>query len=151
MTDSLCEARAAGQGDSAQGASLASGIADKLRDLVGAKDSPGLLQMAIGSVERSGAAQPSLTVSGRLEQARVWLESRAESDSGLGLSALRLLVEEAKRLSEHLSDPQRQRLASLADLIQHQGDQLNLLSSKGQASRFYPFSLHRFAKKPLTA
>lgn len=85
MTDSICELRSSGQGDSPQCQGLARGCAQKLKELVGTKDVAGMLPRAVHGIERSGNLQPAHTVAGRLEQALRWLDNPGVDDKGLGM------------------------------------------------------------------
>lgn len=67
LTDSICELRNAGRFDN-QG--LSQSCAQKLKDLVGTKESAGMLPHALASAQRSGGGrqQPAHTAGGQLEQ-----------------------------------------------------------------------------------
>lgn len=80
MTDSLCELRS--QGGDSQG--LASGCANRLKELVGTKEISGILPGALTNTQRTGGAHPAHTVAGRLEQALRWLDNPGVDDDGLG-------------------------------------------------------------------
>jgi len=131
MTDTLCDLRAQGQGDSPQGLNLARTIADKLKALVGGKGLDGVLQRAIRNLERSGYVQPAHTVLGRIEQALKWLENPGVDDKGLGYNAIKLVTEEARKLAELLRGPERQRMLQLCDDIDRLADQLADLQRRG--------------------
>ena len=57
------------------------------------------VQQAISRVEKSGIQQPAPTVSGRLEQARRWLEQPGVDDRGLGKQAIALVIQEGAKVS----------------------------------------------------
>ena len=56
-------------------------------------------------MEKSGIQQPAPTVSGRLEQARRWLEKPAIDDRGLGKQAIALVIQEGAKVSFCLTVP----------------------------------------------
>uniref|UniRef100_A0A914UZ65 Vinculin n=2 Tax=Plectus sambesii TaxID=2011161 RepID=A0A914UZ65_9BILA len=113
MTDSICELRSSGQGDSPQAQGLSRGCAQKLKELVGTKDVPGMLPRALHGVERSGNLQPAHTVAGRLEQALRWLDNPGVDDKGLGLQAIKAVTEEGRRLANQLHGADRQKMLNL--------------------------------------
>lgn len=80
MTDSICEIRNTG-GDNA---ALSNGCANKLKELVGTKETSGILPGALINTQRTGGAHPAPTVGGRLEQALRWLDNPGVDDNGLG-------------------------------------------------------------------
>ncbi|CAG2057810.1 unnamed protein product, partial [Timema podura] len=92
MTDALCELRQEGKGATPQAEALSRGIQDKLRDLYT------IVNRAVQGVEKSGIQQPAHTVSGRLEQARRWLDNPDRDDKGLGQQAIALIVHEGKKI-----------------------------------------------------
>lgn len=92
MTDALCELRQQGEGTSPQAEALARNIEDRLGEL------NATVQQAINRVEKSGIQQPAPTVSGRLEQARRWLEQPNLDDRGLGQQAIALVVDEGYKV-----------------------------------------------------
>ena len=52
------------------------------------------MRRAVTNVERSGVQQPAHTLSGRLEQARRWLQTPDGPDRELGQRAIQLVVEQ---------------------------------------------------------
>jgi len=96
MTDALCELRASGKGATPQAQSLSHGIQEKLGEL------QRMVLRSVLGVERCGMAQPAHTVTGRLEQARRWLQNPDRDDRGLGQRAIALIVEEGKKVGARL-------------------------------------------------
>jgi vinculin len=92
MTDALCELRQTGQGTTAQAETLAKSIEIRLNELLAT------VNQAISRVEKSGIQQPAPTVSGRLEQARRWLEQPGADDRDLGRQAIHLVVDEGYKV-----------------------------------------------------
>lgn len=131
MTDSICELRSSGQGDSPQCQGLARGCAQKLKELVGTKDVAGMLPRAVHGVERAGNIQPAHTVAGRLEQAMRWLDNPGVDDKGLGLQAIKAVTEEGRRLANQLHGPDRQKMLNLCDDIDRLANQLADLQRRG--------------------
>lgn len=66
MTDELCSIRNSGGYDREN---LAAQTAQRLKDLVGSKNSSGLMGDALQNAQRHGGANPAHTAAGRLEQA----------------------------------------------------------------------------------
>ena len=85
-------------------------------------------------VEKSGIQQPAPTVSGRLEQAKRWLEQPWVDDRGLGLQAIALVVDEAYKISEVLPESHRGEVAALCRKIDHDARALTDLCHTGQAN-----------------
>jgi hypothetical protein len=81
LTDQICELRNTGRYDN-QG--LSQRCAQKLRDLVGTKESQGMLPIALTNTQRTGGQHPAHTTGGRLDQALRWLEGL--DDGGVGKS-----------------------------------------------------------------
>ena len=84
MTDNICQLRNNGR-DNQQ---LAQACAQKLRDLVGTKESQGFLPHALLNAQRTGAQQPAHTTGGKMEQAMRWLDNPGLNDNGVGLQAV---------------------------------------------------------------
>uniref|UniRef100_A0A915KJD2 Vinculin n=1 Tax=Romanomermis culicivorax TaxID=13658 RepID=A0A915KJD2_ROMCU len=118
-------------GDSPQAVGLARGIGEKLKELVGAKDRPGLLHAAISRLERSGAVQPAHTVAGRIEQALAWLDNLNVDDKGLGHHAIKLVTEEGRKIADQCHGPEKYRLNQLCDDIDRLAMQLADLQRRG--------------------
>ena len=60
------------------------------------------VNQAISRVEKSGIQQPAPTVTGRLEQARRWLEQPGADDRDLGRQAINLVVEDGNKIASVL-------------------------------------------------
>lgn len=131
MIDSLCEMRQSGQGDSPQAQGMAKGIAQKLKELIGTRDHPGLLQIAIQNMEKHGHAQTAHTIAGRIEQALKWLDNPALDDKGLGLAALKKITEDSRKIADLCSGPERNRIHQLCNDIDRLADQLADLHRRG--------------------
>ncbi|KAI1705384.1 vinculin family domain-containing protein [Ditylenchus destructor] len=130
LTDSICELRNAGRFDN-QG--LSQSCAQKLKDLVGTKESAGMLPHALASAQRSGGGrqQPAHTAGGQLEQALRWLDNPGQNDGGAGYNAIRAMLDEARRLAEHLSAQDRNRLLTMCSDIDRLANQLVDLERRG--------------------
>uniref|UniRef100_A0AC34QHQ2 Vinculin n=1 Tax=Panagrolaimus sp. JU765 TaxID=591449 RepID=A0AC34QHQ2_9BILA len=128
LTDSICELRNAGRYDN-QG--LAQSCAQKLKDLVGTKESQGVLPYALINAQRTGGAHPAHTVGGKLEQALRWLDNPGVDDGGQGLQALRSMLDDARRLAEHLPPADRNHLLNLCGDIDRLANQLADLERRG--------------------
>lgn len=65
---------------------MAQNCAQKLKDLVGTKESQGILPHALNNAQRTGGGQnPAHTAGGRLEQALRWLDNPGVDDGGVGM------------------------------------------------------------------
>lgn len=128
LTDAICELRRAGRYDN-QG--LAQNCAAKLKDLVGTKESQGMLPHALLNAQRTGGQHPAHTTGGRLEQALRWLDNPGVDDGGLGLQAIRALTDEARKLADQLPPAERNRLHGLCRDIDSLANQLADLERRG--------------------
>lgn len=106
-TDQICDLRNSGRNDE----SLAATCAQKLKELVGTKHSSGQLSDALSNAQRHGAAHPAHTAAGRLEQALRWLDNPGVDDGGVGMQAIRMLTEDARKLADRLNPQDRLRMA----------------------------------------
>nr|CAD7399014.1 unnamed protein product [Timema poppensis] len=122
MTDALCELRQEGKGATPQAEALSRGIQDKLRDLYT------IVNRAVQGVEKSGIQQPAHTVSGRLEQARRWLDNPDRDDKGLGQQAIALIV------AEGLPGVHRAEILGLCDEVDILSRQLSDLCRRGHGN-----------------
>ncbi|ETN75948.1 vinculin family protein [Necator americanus] len=104
LTDAICELRNQGRYDNE---GLAASCAQKLKELVGTKHSSGMLPDALMNAHRMGGANPAHTAAGRLEQALRWLDNPGVDDGGLGLRAVKLMTEDARRLADRLNPQDR--------------------------------------------
>ena len=94
-------------------------------------------------LEKSGIQQPAPTVSGRLEQARRWLEQPGLDDRGVGPQALGLILEEAKKVAEGLPAGLRNEILGLCSRVE--GEQARLLEAvrRGEADNPQAVALAR--------
>uniref|UniRef100_A0A183UTC6 Vinculin n=1 Tax=Toxocara canis TaxID=6265 RepID=A0A183UTC6_TOXCA len=127
MTDSICEIRNTG-GDNA---ALSSSCANKLKELVGTKETSGILPGALINTQRTGGVHPAPTVAGRLEQALRWLDNPGIDDNGLGLQAVRAMTDEARRLADLLPPAERSRMLDMCADIDRLANQLADLERRG--------------------
>lgn len=102
-TDQICDLRNSGRNDE----NLAATCAQKLKELVGTKHSSGQLSDALSNAQRHGAAHPAHTAAGRLEQALRWLDNPGVDDGGVGMQAIRMLTEDARKLADRLNPQDR--------------------------------------------
>ena len=128
LTDTICELRNAGRYDN-QG--LAQSCAQKLKDLVGTKESQGVLPYALLNAQRTGGAHPAHTTGGKLEQALRWLDNPGVDDGGQGLQAIRSMLDEARRLADQLPAAERNQLLNLCSDIDRLANQLADLERRG--------------------
>jgi vinculin len=128
LTDAICELRRTGRYDN-QG--LAQNCAAKIKDLVGTKESQGMLPHALLNAQRTGGQHPAHTVGGRLEQALRWLDNPGVDDGGLGLQAIRALTDEARKLADQLPPAERNRLHGLCSDVDRLANQLADLERRG--------------------
>ncbi|KAK6639942.1 hypothetical protein RUM43_008219 [Polyplax serrata] len=125
MTDALCEMRQDGKGATPQAEALSKNIQGRLGDLCQ------LVSRAVQNVDKSGIQQPAHTVSGRLEQARRWLNNPERDDRGLGQRAIALIVDEGKKVAEGLPGVQKAEILGLCDEVDVLSRQLSDLCRKG--------------------
>lgn len=128
LTDSICELRNAGRYDN-QG--LAQSCAQKIKDLVGTKESQGVLPYALLNAQRTGGAHPAHTTGGKLDQALRWLDNPGVDDGGQGLQAVRSLLDDARRLADQLPPADRNHLLNLCSDIDRLANQLADLERRG--------------------
>ncbi|KAK6049002.1 hypothetical protein COOONC_13493 [Cooperia oncophora] len=110
---------------------LAVSCAQKLKELVGTKHSSGILPDALMNAHRSGGANPAHTAGGRLEQALRWLDNPGVDDGGLGLRALKMMTDDARRLADRLNPQDRGHLLGLCSDIDRLANQLADLERRG--------------------
>ncbi|VDM60306.1 unnamed protein product [Angiostrongylus costaricensis] len=128
LTDAICELRAHGRYDNE---GLAASCAEKLKELIGTKHSSGILPDALLNAQRIGGAHPAHTAAGRLEQALRWLDNPGMDDGGLGLRAVKLMTEDARRLADRLNPQDRAHLYDLCSDIDRLANQLADLEQRG--------------------
>ncbi|WKY07708.1 hypothetical protein Q1695_007294 [Nippostrongylus brasiliensis] len=128
LTDAVCELRNQGRYDNE---GLAASCAQKLKELVGTKHSTGILPDALMNAHRVGGANPAHTAGGRLEQALRWLDNPGVDDGGLGLRALKMMTEDARRLADRLNPQDRGHLLGLCSDIDRLANQLADLERRG--------------------
>ncbi|KAL3079670.1 hypothetical protein niasHS_013952 [Heterodera schachtii] len=127
LTDQICDLRNRGTDNQV----LARNCAQKLRDLVGTKESQGALPLAVFGAQRAGAQHPAHTAGGRLEQALRWLDNPGVNDGGLGLNAVRSMVDEARQLADQLPAAERDRVHALCNDIDRLANHLADLERRG--------------------
>ncbi|KAK6031879.1 vinculin family protein [Ostertagia ostertagi] len=128
LTDTICELRNMGRYDNE---GLAISCAQKLKELVGTKHSTGILPDALMNAHRVGGANPAHTAGGRLEQALRWLDNPGVDDGGLGLRALKMMTDDARRLADRLNPQDRGHLLGLCSDIDRLANQLADLERRG--------------------
>nr|XP_006817880.1 PREDICTED: vinculin-like [Saccoglossus kowalevskii] len=128
MTDQLAELRARGEGNTPQAQQLARAIQDRVDYLTGRVNS------AVAHYAQSGIRKPAPTVSGKVEQAQQWLASPGVDDRGLGQQALRMVINEGRKVAEGCSGPERVRLHQLCDDCERLTNQLADLCARGQGN-----------------
>ncbi|GMT24205.1 hypothetical protein PFISCL1PPCAC_15502 [Pristionchus fissidentatus] len=128
MTNGICELRNSGRYDND---GLAARCAHRIKELVGTKESAGLLPEALTHTEKSGGAHPAHTTAGRLEQALRWLDNPTLNDGGLGAKAIHSMTADAARLAEHLNPNDRSRLLTMCSDIDRLTNQLIDLERRG--------------------
>lgn len=128
LTDAICELRVHGRYDNE---GLAASCAEKLKELVGTKHSSGILPDALVNAQRVGGAHPAHTAAGRLEQALRWVDNPGMDDGGLGLRAVKLMTEDARRLADRLNPQDRAHLYDLCSDIDRLANQLADLEQRG--------------------
>ncbi|CAK5075420.1 unnamed protein product [Meloidogyne enterolobii] len=126
LTDSICELRHQGRDNQ----SYAQSCAQKLRDLVGTKESQGMLPHAVFGAQRTDT-HPAHTTGGKLEQAQRWLDNPGINDGGAGLQAIRSLLDEARRLANKLPPVDRDRLLNVCADVDKMSNQLSDLERRG--------------------
>ncbi|CAD5226598.1 unnamed protein product [Bursaphelenchus xylophilus] len=126
LTDQICQLRNTGRYDNQN---LAAQCAQKLRDLVGTKESQGALPYALLNSQKSGGGQPAHTTGGRLDQALRWLDGA--DDGGVGLAAIKELCSDARKLADQLSPADRSRLHNLLGDIDRLANTLADLERRG--------------------
>uniref|UniRef100_A0A1I8BIC7 Vinculin n=1 Tax=Meloidogyne hapla TaxID=6305 RepID=A0A1I8BIC7_MELHA len=127
LTDSICELRHQGRDNQ----SYAQSCAQKLRDLVGTKESQGMLPHAVFGAQRTDFQHPAHTSGGKLEQAQRWLDNPGINDGGVGLQAIRSLIDEARRLANKLPPIDRDRLLNVCADLDKMSNQLSDLERRG--------------------
>ncbi|CAJ0579773.1 unnamed protein product, partial [Mesorhabditis spiculigera] len=127
LTDSICQLRNQGRDDER----LTQQCAQKLRDLVGTKASSGLLPEALTNAHKAGVGHPAHTAAGRLEQALRWLDNPGVDDGGLGLRAIKMMTDDARKLADQLNPQDRGRLLGLCSDIDRLAGQLADLERRG--------------------
>ena len=85
-------------------------------------------------VEKSGIQRPSATVTGRLEQAKRWLQQPAIDDMGLGQRAIALLVEDGLRIAEVLPAPSSDHVRSLCQSVEQVAADLAVQVKQGRGN-----------------
>lgn len=139
MVDAVCELRQEPRGaPSSQAQALARNIGRQLRDLLA------LCTRAIANLETSGNPQPAHTLSGRMDQAQLWLSNLAFDDHGLGEQAVQAIIDEARRLALPCKLPQlRQQMLALCNDAELLNVELGELCRKGQATSAHAQSVAR--------
>jgi len=128
LTSSLSELRSDGRGNGPQALALAKSIGERVNEMLQT------INVAIDRVEKSGIQRPSATVTGRLEQAKRWLQQPAVDDMGLGQRAVALLVEDGLRIGEVLPPPNGEHVKSLCNYIEQIGSDLTNQVKQGRGN-----------------
>eukprot|EP00080_Pristionchus_pacificus_P010946 PDM70966.1 deb-1 [Pristionchus pacificus] len=146
ITNNLCELRSSGRYDNE---GLASRCAIRLKELVGTKESSGLLPQALSHSERIGGAHPAHTTAGRLDQALRWLDNPGGNDGGLGARAIQSLTADATKLAQYLNPQDRNRLLSLCSDIDRLTNELLDLERRGMGNTPHAASIRSQLKEKL--
>jgi len=125
LTDALCELRSQNKGTTPQAQSMSRSIGQQLRNLVQ------LIEQAIRDLERGGLTIPKQTLDGRLEQAMRWLANPGFDDRGLGLQAIRSIIEEARRIAASCPPAMASDLRRAAAEVEQLARQLEDLVNRG--------------------
>ncbi|CAJ0931387.1 unnamed protein product, partial [Mesorhabditis belari] len=128
LTNAICEQRNHGRYDNE---GLAQTCAQKLKDLVGTKQSTGLLPDALTNAHKAGIGHPAHTAAGRLEQALRWLDNPGVDDGGVGLRAIKMMTDDARKLADQLNPQDRNRLLGICSDIDRLANQLADLERRG--------------------
>lgn len=102
-----------------------------------------LIEQAIRDLERDGLQIPRQTLEGRLEQALRWLANPAFNDRGLGLSAIRQIIEEARRIAASCPPGTASDLRRAAAEVEQLARQLEDLVNRGLGNSPAALSLAR--------
>ncbi|UYV82651.1 VCL [Cordylochernes scorpioides] len=141
MVNALCQLRQEGKGTTPQAQSLSRELHHQLTELCRK------VGQAVQNLERSGHQQPAHTVGGRVEQAMRWLAAPHHDDKGLGLQAVRLILEEGRKLAESCAPHQRAEIQALCRDIENLTRQLTDMCNRGQLCTVVvvscPFSMER--------
>ncbi|XP_021004345.1 vinculin isoform X2 [Parasteatoda tepidariorum] len=132
MTNALCELRTDGKGSSAPAEALSRGISQKLRELIG------LVSQGITNVERNSIQQPAHTLTGRMEQARTWLNNPSLNDKGLGFQAVQSIIDDARKIANSNNCPLVEQLAiqKLCSETENLARQLSDMCRHGQGNSY---------------
>jgi len=92
-----------------------------------------MLPLALLGAQKTSCGQqnPAHTAGGRMEQALRWLDNPGVDDGGVGLQAMKSMVDEARRLANLLPPNERNRLLQLCSDIDRLAGQLADLERRG--------------------
>lgn len=88
-----------------------------------------MLPHALTNTQRTGGQHPAHTTGGRLDQALRWLEGL--DDGGVGLQAIKSIIDDARKLADQLNPADRSRLHNLLSDIDRLANQLADLERRG--------------------
>ena len=127
LIDALCELRSQNKGTSPQAQTMARSIGVQLKNLVQ------LIEQAIRDMERDGLqiTVPRQTLEGRLEQALRWLLNPGLYDRGLGMQAIKAIIEEARRIATNCPPAMASDLRRGAAEVEQLARQLEDLVNRG--------------------
>ncbi|XP_033120044.1 vinculin-like isoform X1 [Anneissia japonica] len=128
MTNELADLRARGQGNSPQALQLSRVITEKLNRL------EDLVDHTVKKAERSGVRRPAYTVAGKVEQAQKWLAQPGVDDGGVGLKAIKGVIDEGRRLANHCSGQDQEELLRLSDETEILSNELANLCGRGMGN-----------------
>lgn len=128
MVEGTCEFRQEGQGGTPQAESLAKGAKIKLNEL------NALVVRSVAKAEKTGILQPAHTITGRLQQAKCWLENPNLEDKGLGTKSIALIVQEARKVVDGLPGVQKSELLNLSDEVDSLLYRLTNLTNQGEGN-----------------
>lgn len=128
MVDALVELRDDGKGGTPQAHSLGRAVNSKLKEL------SGLVNRAIGNIERTGTQGPAHTITGKFDQASKWLSNLAFDDKGVGQQAVKAILQDSRRIGQSCPPSQREDIYDLCNDVEQLHRQLDDLCRRGMAN-----------------
>lgn len=128
LTNTLCDLRQDGKGNTQQAENIARDIGEKLLNL------EKLVLHAVHGVDKAGLQQTAHTVQGRLEQACRWLQNPNIDDRGLGQRAIALIIDEGKKVADGLKGHQKNEILQLCDEVEQLSHQYSKLCDAGMGN-----------------